>query len=474
MLTGDIAVTTVAVDLAAQRGILVLTAAGNDGPGARTLVTPADADSGLAIGAEDSLGTIAAFSSRGPTADGRIKPDFTAPGAEVCVLTDANTVRRLSGTSFATPLAAAAAALVKQLHPGLGPIALRDALRAHATNRTRPDTVRGWGRPDAAASATFPAGIAPLGPVGPVLGSVTPSFVWGSGGVPGFATPVSFRVRVARDSGLITPLVDIALTAIQRYDLGRALKPGALFWRVDATAATGVTATSGLVGPLTVPPWATLTSLSDPAGVSTSELQPTFTWTSPAIASPPGPFRYDLFVHRLSAPGAVEFAAAGLTDTSFRLPQPLERNTAYAWSLVVHAGSDTSLVRSQGAFLVLDPSIPRATLLYQNFPNPFPTASRDSTCLWFDLAAGGPVELVILDLRGRPVRRFIPGPGFPSYLAPGRYGRGAAGGPSCDPSLMWDGRTDDGRDLPAGVYLYKFKAPGVILFKRIVFRGRKP
>ncbi len=76
-LNGDVAVTTVAADMAAQRGILVVTAAGNDGPSPRSIATPADGDSVLAIGGEDSLGTIAFFSSRGPTADGRIKPDFT-------------------------------------------------------------------------------------------------------------------------------------------------------------------------------------------------------------------------------------------------------------------------------------------------------------------------------------------------------------------------------------------------------------
>jgi hypothetical protein len=88
-LNGDVAVTTVAVDSAARRGILVVTAAGNSGPGSRTIWTPADADSGLAIGAEDSLGNIGGFSSRGPTADGSIKPDFTAPGVAVCTVTTA-------------------------------------------------------------------------------------------------------------------------------------------------------------------------------------------------------------------------------------------------------------------------------------------------------------------------------------------------------------------------------------------------
>src|SRR5262249_21533255 len=57
-LNGDIAVTTVAADSAAARGILVVTAAGNEGPGFRTLVTPGDAHSVITAGAEDSLGTI--------------------------------------------------------------------------------------------------------------------------------------------------------------------------------------------------------------------------------------------------------------------------------------------------------------------------------------------------------------------------------------------------------------------------------
>jgi len=117
--------------------------------------------------------------------------------------------------------------------------------------------------------------------------------------------------------------------------------------------------------------------------------------------------------------------------------------------------------------------MPTSTLLYQNFPNPFPAAGRDSTCLWFDVATTGMVELDILDLRGNHVRRFVPGPDFPAILPAGRYGRGSAGGGGiCDPRLMWDGRADDGHPLPAGVYLAKLKAPGLLVFKRIVFRGK--
>lgn len=470
-VNGDVAVTTAAADLAAQRGILVVTAAGNSGPGARTLWTPADGDSVLAVGAEDSLGALAGFSSRGPTADGRIKPDFTAPGVDVCVVTGGGAVRRLNGTSFATPLLAASAALVKQLHPTMAPMALRAAFRRWATNRAAPDTFRGWGRPDVTSAVVFPAGVSALAPVIGPLASVTPTFTWTAGGVPPFARPVSYRLRIARDSGG-APLVDTTLTDVETYDLRIALKPGApLLWRVDATAATGDTASTGIVGPIAVPAWATLTSLSDPAGGVTDSVQPTFTWTSPTIAAPPGPFSYDLFVQRVSEP-VPDFGVAGLTGTTFRIPDPLERNTAYRWYLVVHAGSDTSLVSSLGSFLVLDGSTPAATLLYQNFPNPFPNAGRDSTCLWFDLATTGIVEVEVLDLRGNAVRRFVPGPDFPPILTAGRYGRGQGGGATCDPRLMWDGRAGDGRLLPAGVYLYKLKAPGIVLFKRIVFRGK--
>jgi len=470
-LNGDIAVTTVAADLAAQRGILVVTAAGNSGPAARTLWTPADGDSVLAVGAEDSLGTLAGFSSRGPTADGRIKPDFTAPGVDVCVATGVGAVGRMSGTSFATPLLAASAALVKQLHPTMAPMALRAAFRRWATNRTAPDTSRGWGRPNVTASAVFPTGVSGITPVIGPLASVTPTFVWTVGDVPALARPVTYQLRIARDSGGV-PLVDTTVTNVESYNLRIALTPRRpLLWRVDATAATGDTASTGVIGPIAVPEWATLTSLSSPAGAVTDSVQPTFTWSSPAIATPPGPFSYDLFVQRASEP-VPDFAVAVLAGTSFRIPVPLERNTAYHWQLVAHAGSDTSRVSNLGSFLVLDGSTPSATLLYQNFPNPFPSAGRDSTCLWFDLATTGLVQLEILDLRGNSVRQFVPGPDFPPILTAGRYGRGQAGGATCDPRLMWDGRSGDGRLLPAGVYLYKLKAPGLVLFKRIVFRGK--
>ena len=310
-------------------------------------------------------------------------------------------------------------------------------------------------------------------PVSGSVATVTPTFTWSVADVPPTGAPVTFRLILGRDSTLGTRVLDTTLNDVLSFTPPRAIKTTtSLFWRVDARAASGENATTGPTGPVAVPPWAVLTSLSSPGGTTTFDVQPTLTWVPATVGSPPGPFTYDVFVQRVGA-GFEPIGATGLTQTQFTVPMPLERGVSYTWAVVVHAGTDTSLVPSAGAFLVADPSIPPATILYQNFPNPFPGNGLDLTCLWFDLASTSLVELDVLDMRGALVRRFIPGPDFPGTLPAGRYGRGlVSGGGLCDPRLTWDGSASDGRVVPPGVYLYRFQAGGTVLFKRIVFRGR--
>jgi len=152
-LNGDVALTTVAVDAAARRGITVVTAAGNEGPGFRTVWTPGDADSALTIGAEDSLGNIAIFSSRGPTADGRLKPDFTAPGVAVCVVDGTGCAAARGRHVVRDAVDRGRRRPEKELFPTLRTDRVADTLRAFASHRAAPDSVFGWGRPDFAASA---------------------------------------------------------------------------------------------------------------------------------------------------------------------------------------------------------------------------------------------------------------------------------------------------------------------------------
>lgn len=154
-LDGNTALCTRAADIAASHGVVVVNSAGNQGISG--LVTPADGDSVLAIGAVDRYGFVAAFSSRGPTADGRIKPDFAAMGVGVRSVADAAGYGSYNGTSFAAPLVAGLCAVLLELHPHWSPMALRDTLRATASRSAAPDNAYGWGIPNAALAVRPPA-----------------------------------------------------------------------------------------------------------------------------------------------------------------------------------------------------------------------------------------------------------------------------------------------------------------------------
>jgi hypothetical protein len=130
-------------------------------------------------------------------------------------------------------------------------------------------------------------------------------------------------------------------------------------------------------------------------------------------------------------------------------------------------------VASLSSFVIVDPGVPQSTLLYQNFPNPFPSATSEFTCVWFDLATISPVRLEVFDLRGRPVRTLLPESGEFAFLNPGRHGRtvGPGGGTGCNGTIRWDGRGRDGAIVPAGVYLLRLRADGINLTRRVVFLG---
>ena len=172
-LDGRTALTTRAAELAVERGIVVVAAVGNEGGEPwHYMAVPADGAGVISVGAVDGwrggdLASIrlAGFSSRGPTADGRIKPDVVAPGVGVYVVdgrpaVDGEAFSReeyqwVRGTSFAAPLVTGACALLKQMNPSLTPAQIADALRQSARDLgpAEADTLFGWGLVDAVAAA---------------------------------------------------------------------------------------------------------------------------------------------------------------------------------------------------------------------------------------------------------------------------------------------------------------------------------
>jgi subtilisin family serine protease len=476
-LNGDVGVTTLAADSAAARGTLVVVSMGNSGPAPGSLGTPADAKGIVAVGATDIRDSIAGFSSRGPTADGRIKPEVVAPGAGVLVAdyysrTDATG----SGTSFAAPLVAGIAALVQGTRLGQPASALRRGLLDAANFRDAPDNNHGWGIPDALKLLAFPTGFEPIGPADSNLAAITPTFAWDAGTPPPGVAPDTFRLQVGIDSALATVILDTTVTA-SAVTLPRAAQPGTrLYWRATARSALGVSETIRRIGPLVVPPWVTLVTLNAPSGESIRDSQPRFVWHAPLVASPPGPMTFDFSVFPASeGPTQPVVAVRGLTDTTYRPTIPLETNLPFRWRVVAHVGAtDSAVATSSGTFLVLDQAAPATTVLFQNFPNPFPNRALGvaTSCIWFDIATPGNVRLEVFDIRGRVVRRIVPSAQLPAPLDVGRYGRPAGDAPgTCDARFAWDGRDETGAYVRPGVYLYRLTAPGFQDTKRIVFLG---
>ncbi len=159
-MDGNTTIVALGADIAASRGILVVNSAGNAGfvslP-ANTLVSPADGDSVLAIGAVDQFGARSGFSSVGPSADGQIKPDVMAMGSGVIAASPFNTTAysSTSGTSLSCPLVAGVAALLLEIRPSATITELMDALRQTASQANTPNREYGYGIVDALAASNW-------------------------------------------------------------------------------------------------------------------------------------------------------------------------------------------------------------------------------------------------------------------------------------------------------------------------------
>jgi serine protease AprX len=159
---------SLAVNNAVTAGLVVAVAAGNEGPGTCTIGSPGAAAQALTVGAMADFGSNgfyqADFSSRGPTADGRIKPDVSGPGVNItsALAGSTNGYVAFDGTSMATPFVAGVALLMLDANRALTPQQLKDKVTA---------TARDWGR----------------GGDNKTTGSIGPDIDYGAGRLDGYA-----------------------------------------------------------------------------------------------------------------------------------------------------------------------------------------------------------------------------------------------------------------------------------------------
>ncbi len=173
-LDGETAVTTIAVNIAGENGLHCVTAAGNSGhdesPETSTLIAPADGFRVVTVGAIEPTGEAASYSSSGPTADGRVKPEVMSMGDQAVSIDpyDNGGYIEAGGTSMATPQIAALIACLVDAHPEWTVDQMRQQLIEasdiyRATGTFDPTYVYGFGVPDALRALDAPV-LSPLTP----------------------------------------------------------------------------------------------------------------------------------------------------------------------------------------------------------------------------------------------------------------------------------------------------------------------
>jgi hypothetical protein len=135
--------------VAARKGLLIVNSAGNQGDESFFFIaTPADADSVMAVGAVNRSGVPAGFSSYGPSADGRVKPDVASVGVATTIQATNNAIATSNGTSFSAPNMAGLATCLWQGFPEANNISILNALRRAGHKAANPDNRVGYGIPD--------------------------------------------------------------------------------------------------------------------------------------------------------------------------------------------------------------------------------------------------------------------------------------------------------------------------------------
>jgi len=139
-----------------SKGVVVVTSAGNEGSNAwQTIMMPADTDGIIAVGSITSNGSKSSFSSIGPAADGRIKPDVVALGSGTSTINSTGNVSTTNGTSVSSPLITSLVAGLVQAFPNASPQQIYQAIIYSASQYENPDNRLGYGVPNYTKAKSF-------------------------------------------------------------------------------------------------------------------------------------------------------------------------------------------------------------------------------------------------------------------------------------------------------------------------------
>lgn len=148
-MNGNTTLSSIGADIGAKKGLLIVNSAGNEGGNAwKYIITPADADSVLCVGAVNASGVIGSFSSYGPSADGQIKPDVASVGVSALIQGTGNTVVAGNGTSFSCPNMTGLTTCLWQGFPEFNNMRIIQTLRESSDRSNNPDDRTGYGIPN--------------------------------------------------------------------------------------------------------------------------------------------------------------------------------------------------------------------------------------------------------------------------------------------------------------------------------------
>lgn len=171
-LDGRTSPMTKVAELAALKGIFTVVSAGNEGYNPWEKISfPADAEHGLTVGSMTKDSLISTFSSIGPTADGRIKPDVVALGDKINLIGSDGDIIINNGTSFAGPVVCGLVACLWQAYPELTSLELLDIIKQSSSKYQNPGNAYGYGIPNMKLAMQLAEGI----PTGIVDEQVTDS-----------------------------------------------------------------------------------------------------------------------------------------------------------------------------------------------------------------------------------------------------------------------------------------------------------